>query len=221
MKLKRPKVSILMPSLNSGEFIRECMESVVHQTLEDIEIICIDAGSTDGTLEILREYERNDPRIRVIVSDKKSMGYQYNLGLDAAAGDYIGMVETDDWIEADTFESLWMAASRQDVDIVAANQFLYYTKPEIHDQPLETLKKCPYEQIFLADLLSRYFRAFIFSLGAKDHSAKIGNDPERRTAAVSEIASLDIFIAAEITIRIRLLTYLVRIFIYKFTFIKY
>lgn len=148
MKLKRPKVSILMPSLNSGAFIRECMESVVHQTLQDIEIICIDAGSTDGTLEILREYERNDPRIRVIVSDKKSMGYQYNLGLDAAAGDYIGMVETDDWIEADTFESLWMAASRQDVDIVAANQFLYYTKPEIHDQPLETLKKCPYEQIF-------------------------------------------------------------------------
>ena len=146
--MQQPKVSILMPSLNSGEFIRECMESVVHQTLQDIEIICIDAGSTDGTLEILREYERKDPRIRVIVSDKKSMGCQYNLGLDAAAGEYIGMVETDDWIEADTFECLWMAASRQDVDIVAANQYLYYTKPEVYDQPFENLKRCPYEQIF-------------------------------------------------------------------------
>lgn len=145
---KNPKVSILMPSLNSGEFIRECMESVVHQTLQDIEIICIDAGSADGTQEILREYERKDPRIRVIVSDKKSMGYQYNLGLNAATGDYIGMVETDDWIEADTFECLWMAASRQDVDIVAANQYLYYTKPEIRNQPFENLQRCPYEQIF-------------------------------------------------------------------------
>ena len=54
---QHPKVSILIPSLNSGDFIRECMESVVRQTLQDIEIICIDAGSTDGTLEILREYE--------------------------------------------------------------------------------------------------------------------------------------------------------------------
>ena len=145
---QHPKVSILIPSLNSGDFIRECMESVVRQTLQDIEIICIDAGSTDGTLEILREYEREDSRIRLIISDKKSMGYQYNLGLDTATGDYIGMVETDDWVEADTFECLWMAASRQDVDIVAANQYLYYTKPEIYNQRFENLRRCPYEKVF-------------------------------------------------------------------------
>ena len=60
MQLQHPKVSILMPSLNSEPFIRECMETVVNQTLQDIEIICVDAGSTDGTLEILREYERNE-----------------------------------------------------------------------------------------------------------------------------------------------------------------
>lgn len=148
MRLQYPKVSILMPSLNSGAFIRECMDSVVNQALQDIEIICIDAGSTDGTLDILREYEKIDPRVRIIISDKKSMGYQYNLGLDAANGDYIGMVETDDWIEADTFEKLWSAASRQDVDIVAANQYLYYTKPEIHDVRFENLSRCPYEQVF-------------------------------------------------------------------------
>ena len=148
MKQQHPKVSILMPSLNSGAFIRECMNSVFNQTLHDIEIICIDAGSTDGTLEILREYEKKDSRVRVIVSDKKSMGYQYNLGMDAATGEYIGMVETDDWIEADTFERLWTAASRRDVDIVAANQYLYYTKPEAHDVRFENLSNCPYEQVF-------------------------------------------------------------------------
>ena len=76
------------------------------------------------------------------------MGYQYNLGLDVATGDYVGMVETDDWIEASTFESLWTAACSQDVDVVAANQYLYYTKPVIHNYPFENLSNCPYEQIF-------------------------------------------------------------------------
>ena len=148
MQLQHPKVSILMPSLNSGPFIRECMETVVNQTLQDIEIICIDAGSTDGTLEILREYERKDSRVKVIISDKKSMGYQYNLGLDAAVGDYIGMVETDDWVETNTFECLWTAACREDVDIVAANHYLYYTKPEVRNLRYENLNQCPYEQKF-------------------------------------------------------------------------
>ena len=148
MNLQHPKVSILMPSLNSGPFIRECLESVVKQTLRDIEIICIDAGSTDGTLEILREYEGNDPRIRVIISDKKSMGYQYNLGMEAAVGDYIGMVETDDWVEPDTFETLWRTANNQNVDIVAANYFRYYTKPEIRNLLFENLCGCPYNHVF-------------------------------------------------------------------------
>ena len=148
MQLQHPKVSILMPSLNSVAFIRECMDSVVNQTLQEIEIICVDAGSTDGTLEILKEYERKDSRIRIIISDKKSMGYQYNLGLDAATGEYVGMVETDDWIELNTFESLWTTANKQDVDIVAANQYLYHTKPEVYNHPFENLSKCPYERVF-------------------------------------------------------------------------
>ena len=80
MEFNRPKVSIIMPSLNVASFIRQCMDSVVTQTLKEIEIFCVDAGSTDGTLEILREYEQKDKRVRVIVSDKKSIGYQYNLG---------------------------------------------------------------------------------------------------------------------------------------------
>ena len=63
-----PKVSIIMPSLDVAAYIRECMDSVVCQTLQDIEIICIDAGSADGTFEILREYAKRDPRIKLILS---------------------------------------------------------------------------------------------------------------------------------------------------------
>jgi glycosyltransferase involved in cell wall biosynthesis len=148
MERLRPKVSILMPSLNVAEYIRECLDSVVNQTLKDIEIICIDADSTDGTLEILREYEKQDRRIHIIVSDKKSYGYQMNLGLDAANGEYIGIVEMDDWIEPDMFENLWKAASGHNVDIVKSNYYWYYTKPEVINKPFENLSKCPYEKTF-------------------------------------------------------------------------
>ena len=101
-----PKVSVIMPSLNVVQYIQECMESVVRQTLSDIEIICVDAGSTDGTLEILQEFAKKDQRMSIIVSDKKSYGYQMNLGLKAAKGEYIGIVETDDFIEPNMYEDL-------------------------------------------------------------------------------------------------------------------
>lgn len=143
-----PKISVLMPSLNVAKFIRECLNSVINQTLKDIEIICIDAGSTDGTLEILQEYAKGDSRIKVIVSDRKSYGYQMNIGLAEAKGDYIGIVETDDWVESDMFEVLWNAAVQYDVDIVASNYYLYYTKPEVTNKPFENLRKCPYEEKF-------------------------------------------------------------------------
>ena len=86
------KVSVLMPSLNVVRYIRECMESVISQTMEEMEILCIDAGSTDGTLEILEEYVRKDRRVRLIKADKKSYGYQMNLGLKEALGEYIVVV---------------------------------------------------------------------------------------------------------------------------------
>lgn len=147
-KVENPKLSILMPSLNVGNYIRECISSVVNQTLEDIEIICIDAGSTDDTLEILEEYGRKDKRITIIHSDKKSYGYQMNLGLNIAQGDYIGIVETDDWIENDMFFRLLNAALENDVDMAKSNYYWYWTKPELKDEAFENLCRCNYETVF-------------------------------------------------------------------------
>ena len=123
--MDRIKVSVILPSLNVCEFIRECIESVINQTLRDIEIICVDAGSTDGTLEILREYEKQDERIKVIVSDRKSYGYQMNLGIMAAAGEYIGIVETDDLISTQMYEELYIEAKKNDVDFVKADFYRF------------------------------------------------------------------------------------------------
>lgn len=66
-----PKVTVILPSLNVHEYIEDCLQSVCNQTLTDIEIICVDAGSNDGTLEIIRDFEQKDKRIKVLLSDKK------------------------------------------------------------------------------------------------------------------------------------------------------
>ena len=143
-----PKVSIIMPSLNVGSFIRECIESAVSQTLQEIEILCVDAGSTDGTLEILQEYAQKDSRIRLIHSDVRSYGYQMNLGLDAASGEYIGILETDDWAEPNMFEAMYRAAKEHDADMIKTNYFKYTTKNGICNEPLKNLDSCPYDRIF-------------------------------------------------------------------------
>lgn len=122
------KVSIILPSLNVAKYIRKCIESVVSQTLQDIEIICVDAGSVDGTLELIREYEGKDNRIKVIISDKKSYGYQVNLGMDMASGEYIGIVETDDYVLDNMFESLYSIARNNDLDFVKGDYYNFRTE---------------------------------------------------------------------------------------------
>ena len=113
-----PDITVIMPSLNVGKYIKICMDSVLNQSFSNIEVLAVDAGSTDGTLEILCEYARNDDRVRVIVSDKKSYGYQINLGIQQARGNYISIVETDDKISSDMFIRLFECAQKTDADYV-------------------------------------------------------------------------------------------------------
>ena len=119
-----------MPSLNVGSYIKQCIDSVTAQTLKDIEIICVDAGSSDGTLEILNEAAASDPRIRIVHSDIKSYGYQMNLGLGEASGEYIGIIETDDWAEPSMFENLYELASANAADAAKGSFWFYYSDPE-------------------------------------------------------------------------------------------
>lgn len=126
----QPKVSVILPSLNVAAYIRECVESVMNQTLKDIEIICVDSGSTDGTLEILREYEAKDKRIKVLVADRKSYGLQMNIGMDAATGEYLGIVETDDWVPPKMFQDLYRVAKKNALDFVKADFYRFTVNPD-------------------------------------------------------------------------------------------
>ncbi len=123
------KVSIIMPSLNVAKYIKPCIESVIHQTLSEIEILIIDAGSTDGTLNILSEYEEKDPRIHIFHSDIKSYGYQMNWGISLASGEYIGIVETDDIIQPDMFEALYNETFNEKSDYVKGTAEGFFQSP--------------------------------------------------------------------------------------------
>ena len=120
------EISLILPSYNVGHYIEKCLKSVVNQTFSDLEILCIDAGSNDGTLEILKEYAQKDKRIQVILSEKKSYGYQVNKGIAIAGGEYIGIVETDDYIEADMYQSLYDVMKQEPVDFVKGMEMYYY-----------------------------------------------------------------------------------------------
>ena len=122
-----PLVSVIMPSLNVASYISECLDSVIHQTLKEIEILCVDAGSTDGTLEIIQEYAKKDHRIRLILSSKRSYGYQMNLGLMQAHGEYIGIVETDDFISPEMYETLYTYAKQTNADFVKSDFDVFTT----------------------------------------------------------------------------------------------
>lgn len=115
------KVSLILPSLNVAKYIRKCLDSVLGQTLREIEVLCIDAGSDDGTREILQEYADADKRIMLIDSLRRSYGYQVNLGIQLAHGEYIGIVETDDYVQDNMYGHLYDLARTYSVEVVHAD----------------------------------------------------------------------------------------------------
>lgn len=122
----RVKVSVLVPIYNVEKFLPECLDSLVGQTLKDIEIICINDGSTDNSLEIIKDYAKKDKRIVII--DKKNSGYgdSMNQGLKKATGEYVGIVESDDFIDVEAFKTMYEIAKQHDVEVVKSNFYEYF-----------------------------------------------------------------------------------------------
>lgn len=121
-----PKVSVIIPVYNTEKFLRKCLDSVCNQTLQDIEIICINDCSTDGSLEILREYARKDNRIKLIeLLENCGAAKARNIGIDIAHGEYIGFVDSDDFVDLDFYEKLYKKAVETGADAVKGKLYLY------------------------------------------------------------------------------------------------
>lgn len=139
------KVSVLVPVYNVKAYLRQCLDSLVAQTLASIEFLCIDDGSTDGCSEILDAYAEKDARFRVIHKANSGYGASMNVGLRAARGEYIGIVESDDFAEPEMFQALYEAASRHHADVVKSN---YWKTTDGADTFTEILHGHAYETLF-------------------------------------------------------------------------
>lgn len=123
------KVSVILPIYNVQNYLRECLDSVTGQTLSDLEIICVNDGSTDNSLAIVEEYATNDKRIVIITGSNGGYGKAMNKGLDCATGEYVGIVEPDDYVVSNMFEELYQVASNERLDFVKAD-FCRFTRDE-------------------------------------------------------------------------------------------
>ncbi len=110
-------VSIIVPCYNVAPYVDACMDSLVRQTLRDIEIICVNDGSTDGTPVLLHAWEERDSRVRVIDRENGGLSVARNTGMELASGEYIGFVDPDDYVEHSMYARLLEEARRHDAEI--------------------------------------------------------------------------------------------------------
>lgn len=130
------KVSVILPIYNVSPYLRQALDSVVNQTLRELQIICVDDGSTDDSLEIVQEYAGRDPRIVVITGPNGGYGKAMNKGLDRATGEYIGILEPDDYVDLSMYQELYQVAREQNLDFVKAD-FFRFTENEAGEEQLE------------------------------------------------------------------------------------
>lgn len=115
------KVSIIVPVYNVEKYLEKCLDSLINQTLKDIEIICVNDGSKDNSLKILEKYSQKDNRIIIINQDNAGLSVARNSGIDIAKGEYIGFVDSDDWVDLDFYEKLYNSAIKNDADIAVSS----------------------------------------------------------------------------------------------------
>lgn len=115
---KQPAISVIIPVFNAAAYLNRCLDSLTGQTLSDIEIICINDGSTDNSPDILNAYTAKDPRIKIINQPNSGQSAARNTGITKATGQYIGFVDADDYADSDFYEKLYQAALNSKADIV-------------------------------------------------------------------------------------------------------
>ncbi len=120
------KVSVVVPVYNVEKYLKQCLDSLVNQTLEDIQIICVNDGSTDSSLNILEEYGKDDSRIQIVSQKNKGLSGARNAGMKHIKGQYTFFIDSDDWIELDTLEQLYNESKTLDLDVLIYQVLNYH-----------------------------------------------------------------------------------------------
>ena len=187
-----PKVSVIIPVYNADKYLKECLDSIVNQTLKDIEIICIDDGSNDNSLSILEEYVKKDSRITILKGTKQGAGSARNIGLASAKGEYLSFLDADDFFEWNMLEEMYNNAKENESDIVICNRDKYhiqtkkfrqfkkpYAPSKIKDKTTFCSNDIPNEifNCFLNSVWNKLFKAsFVEKYSLKFQEIKRTND---------------------------------------------
>lgn len=144
------KVSVIIPIHNGEKFLERCLKSVAAQSLNDIEIICVNDGSTDNTEAILKDFASKDKRIKITSPPKRGLSIARNFGISEASGEYIGFVDCDDYIDPDYYEKLYSTAVKYNAEVAVASvfrirkkrnrYFLKFNKEIVYEQTEEKYK---------------------------------------------------------------------------------
>ena len=153
MKKKEVYVSIIVPVYNTQAYLKECLDSLINQTLKEIEIIIINDGSTDNSINIIKEYEEKDNRIKLIDKENEGQSATRNKGLEQASGEYVAFVDSDDYIDLNMYENLYDSARKNKADLVICD-YSNIKNGKILNEKVMKLKN---ESIVLNDISVSYY----------------------------------------------------------------
>jgi len=135
--MNKPLISVIVPVYNSAKYLEQCVDSIINQTYENLEIILVDDGSTDGSSDLCDSIKKRDKRITVIHKKNGGAASARNAGLKLAKGEFIGFADSDDWLELDMFQHMFEVLNKNDADLVLVSLFLEY---EIENKSVKSPK---------------------------------------------------------------------------------
>lgn len=152
---EEPLISVIVPIYKVERYLRKCVESILHQTYSRLEVILVDDGSPDGCGKICDEYAAADSRVKVIHKENGGLSDARNAGIDIASGDFFSFIDSDDWIEPDTYEAMVKAAEKYGAKLVCAGRF-----DEEEATGIAAVGLCPEKEEFVPakELIRRIFR---------------------------------------------------------------
>ncbi len=162
--MSNPKVSVIIPVYNTEKFLKECLDSVLNQSIKEIEIICVDDGSTDSSIDILADYAKKDERVVVLRQHNQYAGVARNNGMEIAKGEYLSFIDSDDILEENMLERMYSYCKEYDLDVVVCRSDRFDDKTKEVEKLAYSIKVnlLPKEKVFSGqDIEKDFFYAFI------------------------------------------------------------
>lgn len=162
--MKEIKVSVILPIYNASQHLAQCLDSLIYQSLKEIEIICVDDGSTDNSLKILKEYEKKHNHIYIISQENAGAGAARNAGMKKAKGKYLSFLDADDFFETNMLEEAFLKAESDNADIVVFNSNQYFEDKDEYKNVNWTLKYNkipPYTPFKHRQMTDNVFKVFV------------------------------------------------------------